>query len=88
MKPITIKSRYQIEFEDLFLNILKEFNNGARILQMLKRVTQLKKLKKIKFEGDLEDIYQIEFKWVKTELKNRGIIISERRGPHTYWSII
>ena len=88
MKPITIKSRYQVEFEDLFLNILKEFNNGARILQMLKRVTQLKNLKKIKFEGDMEDIYQIEFKWVKTELKNRGIIKSERRGPYTYWSII
>ena len=88
MKPITIKSRYQVEFENLFLDILKELNNDARILQMLKRVTQLKKLKKIKFEGDLEDIYQIEFKWVKTELKNRGIIKSERRGPYTYWSII
>ena len=55
---------------------------------MLKRVTQLKKLKKIKFEGDLEDIYQIEFKWVKTELKKRGIIKPERRGRHTYWSLI
>ena len=88
MKPITIKSRYQVEFENLFLDILKELNNDARILQMLKRVTQLKKLKKIKFEGDLEDIYQIEFKWVKTELKKRGIIKPESRGRHTYWSLI
>ena len=32
MKPITIKSRYQVEFENLFLDILKELNNDARIL--------------------------------------------------------
>jgi len=88
MKPITIKSRNQVEFEDLFLDILKEFNNDARILQMLKRVTQLKKLKEIKFEGDMEDIYQIEFKWLKTELKKKGKIKPEKRGRYTYWSII
>jgi len=86
-KPIVIKRRDQLEFAAWFVIALKELNNHARIVQIAEKLDEYISHNLIQFRGELCFEWQYQMRWVKTKLKEDGVISQKKQGNLTFWSI-
>jgi len=85
--PITIESVHQQEALDWYVIAMKDLGTPVRTLDIMKKIYQYQEKGIIEFVGDLKYQWQYALRWVKTELKKRGLITKHTKGKLTYWEL-
>ena len=85
--PIIIKRRDQLEFAAWFVIALKELNNHARIVQIAEKLDEYISHNLIQFRGELCFEWQYQMRWVKTKLKEDGVIDCYHKGNMVFWRL-
>ena len=84
----TIHISHKRELTPYFIQALEELpNNSGRIVHILERIDNYIESGLIEIKGELKFEWQIQAKWVKTKLKNTGIIQKHYKvGSMQFWT--